>query len=56
MRTEPPRIFVLKLRALPGVDAIRELRLLLKRIPRTHGFRCVSCEEITGPTEENRDD
>jgi hypothetical protein len=35
--------------ALPRTNAIRALRDLLKRLLRTHGFRCVSCEEITQP-------
>jgi hypothetical protein len=38
-------VYVLKLVARPGVDAIRELRLLLKKLLRSHGLRCVSIEE-----------
>jgi hypothetical protein len=43
--------------ALPGTDAIRELRLLLKRILRAHRFKCTSCEEVTdnSPTKEVND-
>ncbi len=48
-----PAIYVLKLRALPGVDAIRELRLVLKRLLRQHGFRCVSVHEETGGENGN---
>jgi hypothetical protein len=56
MRTEPPRIFVLELRALPGTDAIRELKLILKQLLRRHGFRCLSVREKTGnQTRENED-
>jgi hypothetical protein len=39
----------------PGTDAIRQLRLLLKRILRSHNFKCVSCEEVTGQIEEKSD-
>jgi hypothetical protein len=35
-------VFVLKLRPLPGVDPIRALRWVLKRLLRDHGFRCIS--------------
>jgi len=38
-------VYVLRLVPLPGVGAIRELRLLLKRLLRSHGLRCVSIEE-----------
>jgi len=34
--------FVLRLRPLPAVDPIRELRWVLKRLLRDHGFRCIS--------------
>jgi hypothetical protein len=46
--TEPPAqrvVFVVRLAARPGVDAIKQLRLLLKRLLRTCGLRCVSIEE-----------
>jgi hypothetical protein len=41
-----PRVFLLKLRALPGVDAIRALRSALKRLLRSYGLRCVSIAEV----------
>jgi hypothetical protein len=54
--TKPPRIFVLRLRALPNIDAIKALRMLLKRALRTYGFRAVSVhEEIDSQTKENCD-
>jgi hypothetical protein len=43
-RTPPPR-FVLTLVALPGVDAIKALRWVLKQLLRQHGFRCISLHE-----------
>jgi hypothetical protein len=46
--------FVLKIEALPGVDAIRALRWLLKSLLRRHGFRCVDLrEESTPSTKED---
>jgi hypothetical protein len=39
------KVYVLKLRPLPGVDAIRALRWVLKGLLRRHGLRCVSVEE-----------
>jgi hypothetical protein len=45
---KPPAIvYVLRLRARPGVDAVRELRWILKRLLRSHGFRCLSATEET---------
>jgi hypothetical protein len=41
---------VLRLRPLPGRDAIRELRWVLKRLLRVHGFRCISVEQIEEQT------
>lgn len=38
-------VFVLRLRPLPQTDAIRELRALLKRALRSHGFKCLSVEQ-----------
>jgi hypothetical protein len=38
-------VFVLRLRSLPGVDAIRELRWILKRLLRDHHFWCVSINQ-----------
>jgi hypothetical protein len=39
------RTFVLKLRALPGVDAIKALRHALKRLLRSYGLKCVDLRE-----------
>jgi len=41
MSEERRPTLVLRLRALPGVDAIRELRMLLKRLVHQNGFRAV---------------
>jgi hypothetical protein len=41
--------YVLTLEPLPGVDAIRVLRWVLKRLLRDHGLRCISCEEVSDP-------
>jgi hypothetical protein len=46
-RTPPPR-FVLTLVALPGVDAIKALRWVLKRLLRQHGLKCISLREEAG--------
>src|SRR5215468_9059554 len=47
----PPRssmakrpIYCLRLRALPGVDAVRALRAALKRLLRSYGLKCLSVE------------
>jgi hypothetical protein len=40
-------IFIARFRALPDVDAIRQLRLMLKGALRLHGLQCLSCEEET---------
>jgi len=42
--TERP-VFVARFRALPDVDAIRSLRLMLKGALRLHGLQCLSLEE-----------
>ena len=56
-RTKPPRIFVLKLRALPGVDSIKALRMALKQLLRRHQLRCVSVhEEIITHDREQGDE
>jgi hypothetical protein len=52
MTEERGRLFVLKLRPLPGVDAIRALRHVLKRLLRTYGLRCVDLREETDGTSE----
>jgi hypothetical protein len=44
-RREPPSEFVVRLRPLPGVDAIRALRQLLKVALRRFGLKCVSIAE-----------
>jgi hypothetical protein len=36
---------VLVLQPLPGVDAIRSLRWVLKTLLRQYGMRCISAEE-----------
>jgi len=38
-------VFVARFRALPDVDAIRSLRLMLKGALRLHGLQCLSLEE-----------
>ncbi len=48
------REFIVRLRAEPDVpakDRIRKLRAILKRLLRTHGFQCISCEPATKPKE-----
>lgn len=49
MAREPRPVFVLRLKALPGTDAYRELRLVLKRLLRAHGFRCLTVREERDP-------
>jgi hypothetical protein len=46
MTSERPR-FVLTLQPLPGVDAIKALRALLKQARRRHGLRCTQIGEET---------
>jgi hypothetical protein len=46
--SEPPAprvAYVLRLVAQPGVDAVRALRLLLKRALRSYGLKCVDLRE-----------
>ena len=38
-------VYVLKLVALPGIDATRALRFVLKRLIRTYGLKCVDVQE-----------
>ena len=38
-------IYIARFRALPDVDAIRSLRLVLKGALRLHGLQCLSLEE-----------
>jgi len=57
MMSEPPAqcvVYVLRLVAQPGVDAIKELRRLLKRLLRSYGLRWVSIEEDRNPNGEPR--
>ena len=42
--TERP-VFVARFRALPDVDPVHALRLMLKGALRLHGLQCLSCEE-----------
>jgi len=42
-------VYVMRLVAQPGVDAVKQLRLLLKRLLRSQGLRCVSIEEERRP-------
>jgi hypothetical protein len=48
----PSTIFVLRLVALPGVDAIRALRWALKGLLRRCGMRCVGAEILETTTNE----
>jgi hypothetical protein len=41
-------VFELKLEGTPGTAGIRDLRWLLKRLLRQHGFRCTDAREIGG--------
>jgi hypothetical protein len=51
MKTSEPQssqkspVFVIKLRARPGIGSIRSLRWLLKRLLRGHQLVCVSVSE-----------
>jgi hypothetical protein len=45
-RPETRSTFVLTLRAAPGVDSIRALRWVLKRLLRQHHFRAIDVREI----------
>jgi len=52
-------VFALRVRAEPGVDAIRSLRAWLKRGLRSYGLRCVDVRQERGteteePTDEAR--
>jgi hypothetical protein len=50
--SKPQPVFVLRLRAKDASSAIRELRVLLKRALRSHGFVCLSAvEEREGECE-----
>ena len=47
--------YVLVLEPLPHVDAIRNLRWVLKRLIRQFGFRCLSVEEKATPSSNVED-
>ncbi len=48
---KPRSVFVLRLEAKPGAAGIRQLRALLKRLLRRHGFRCLDAREINSKHE-----
>jgi hypothetical protein len=47
MEVQRGPIFLVRLRALPGVDAVQSLRAALKVLLRRFGLQCVSVEEET---------
>jgi hypothetical protein len=49
MRKPDRPTFLLRLQPLKGVDPIRALRHVLKRLLRNHGMRCLSAEEERKP-------
>jgi hypothetical protein len=52
-------VFVARFRALPDVDAIHSLRVMLKSALRLHGLQCLSLEEEPNhatQTTQNSDD
>jgi hypothetical protein len=38
-------VYVVRLRARPGDDGVRELRAILKALLRRHRLKCISVEE-----------
>jgi hypothetical protein len=48
-------VFLVRLRALPGVDAVRALRAALKVLLRRFGLKCLSIEVETASLEEAED-
>ena len=50
----PRPVYMLQVRAKPGVDAIRALRAWLKRGLRDFGLRCLDIRENTGGYHANR--
>jgi hypothetical protein len=44
--------FLVRLRALPGVDGVRALRAALKTLLRKYGLRCVSAEVEDANSQE----
>lgn len=51
--TDRPR-YQLTLTPLPGVDAIRALRWILKSVLRRHGMRCISIEEVKDRLDDKK--
>jgi hypothetical protein len=47
-----PKTFLLRLVPRPGVDAIKALRWVLKRLLRQHGLKCIGIEELADETRE----
>jgi hypothetical protein len=43
--TDSRRVFVLRLIAQPGVDAVKALRQLPKRALRSYGLKCIDLRE-----------
>ena len=48
-------VFLVRLRALPGVDAVRALRVVLKTLLRKYGLKCLSIEVETANPKEAKD-
>jgi hypothetical protein len=49
MKNDLP-VFVLRLQPLKGVDPLRALRHVLKKLLRAHGMKCLSVEESPADT------
>jgi hypothetical protein len=47
-------IFLIRLRALPGVDGVRALRAALKTLLRRYGLRCISIDMEREADDEKR--
>jgi hypothetical protein len=47
--------YIIVIRALPGVDPIRNLRWILKGLLRQHGFQCTDIREISNATTSEPD-
>jgi hypothetical protein len=43
-------VYVLRLQPLKGVDPLRALRHVLKRLLRAHGMKCLSVEQSAADT------
>jgi hypothetical protein len=48
MKDERP-IYLLTLQPLAGVEPLRALRIILKRLLRAHGMKCLSVEQSPRP-------